>query len=142
MPNTKRVDVKVPVGIKDGARLRVAGQGATGAGGRKGDLYVLIREERHANFRRMGDDLETDAEVDYTLAALGGSTKVGTLRGAVDMKVPAGSQSGQVFRLAGQGIAKMSGGRGNLLVRLKVTVPKQPSAEEKRLLEEIKKVRK
>jgi molecular chaperone DnaJ len=142
LPNTKRVDVKIPAGIKDGARLRVAGQGATGAGGRKGDLYVLIREQPHAEFRRVGDDLETEANVDYVLATLGGTTTVKTLKGTVDMKVPAGSQSGQVFRLGGQGISKMNGGHGNLLVRLKIIVPKSPSADEKRLLEEIRKVRK
>lgn len=142
MPNTKRVDVKIPAGIRDGSRLRVAGQGATGAGGRKGDLYVLIHEQKHPKFRRVGDDLETDAEVDYVLAALGGATKVDTLSGAVDMKVPAGSQSGQVFRLSGQGVTKMNGGRGNLLVRLKITVPKTLTAEEKRHLDEIRRLRK
>lgn len=142
MPNTKRVDVTIPAGIRDGARLRVAGQGATGVGGRRGDLYVLIHEARHPRFKRNGDDLETDAEVDYVLAALGGQAKVETLRGTVDMKVPAGSQSGQVFRLAGQGISKMNGGRGNLMVRLKVTVPKPLSADERRLLEEIRRLRK
>ena len=141
MPKTKRVDVKIPAGIRDGSRLRVAGQGALGAGGRKGDLYVLIRELPHKSFKRNGDDLEAEVDVDYVLAALGGSTTVPTLRGNVDMKVPAGSQSGQVFRLSGQGIAKMNGGKGNLLVRLKVTVPKSPGADEKKLLEEIRRLR-
>jgi DnaJ-class molecular chaperone len=97
---------------------------------------------KHESFERVGDDLETDVELDYVLAALGGSTKVPTLRGAVDMKIPPGSQSGQVFRLSGQGISKMNGGRGNLLVKLKVTVPKSPSSDEKKLLEEIRRLRK
>jgi len=141
MPNTKRVDVKIPAGIRDGSRLRVAGQGASGAGGRKGDLYVLIHEAKHSKFKRVGDDLEAEVDVDYTLAALGGSIKVPTLRGAVDMKVPPGSQSGQVFRLSGQGMAKMNGGRGNMLVRLRITVPKTISADEKRHLEEVRKLR-
>ena len=142
VPNTKRVDVTIPAGIREGARLRVAGQGATGAGGRRGDLYVIVRVQKHRKFDRNGDDLETEAEVDYVLAALGGTMKVETLRGNVDMKVPPGSQSGQVFRLAGQGISKLNGGRGNLLVRLKLVVPKQISTEEKRLLEEIRRQRK
>ncbi|MEO7453441.1 MAG: J domain-containing protein [Fimbriimonadales bacterium] len=142
LPNTKRVDVTVPAGVPDGSRLRVAGQGATGAGGRRGDLYVLIRTLKHDHFTRVGDDLETELEVDYVLAALGGSASVETLRGGVDMKIPAGSQSGQVFRLGGQGIAKMSGGKGNLLVRVRVAVPKHPSGEEKKLLEEIRRLRK
>lgn len=142
MPNTKRVEVKIPAGVRDGSRLRVAGQGATGAGGRRGDLYVLIRIATHRRFSRVGEDLETELEVDYVMAALGGSAKVDTLRGAVDMKIPPGSQSGQIFRLSGQGITKMNGGKGNLLVRLKIAIPKSLSGEEKRLLEEIRRLRK
>ena len=118
------------------------GQGATGAGGRRGDLYVLIRVASHRKFSRVGEDLETELEVDYVMAALGGSAKVDTLRGAVDMKIPPGSQSGQIFRLSGQGITKMNGGKGNLLVRLKIAIPKSLSGEEKRLLEEIRRLRK
>jgi chaperone protein DnaJ len=137
LPTTKRVDVKIPPGIKDGARLRVAGQGATGANGKRGDLYVLIHERPDPNFKRQGDDLQTTVKVDYTLAAVGGSVSVNTLHGSVDMKVPAGSQSGQVFRLGGKGISKMGGGKGNLLAELQITVPKHVSAEEKRLLQEI-----
>ncbi|MBA3725169.1 MAG: J domain-containing protein [Armatimonadetes bacterium] len=141
LPTTKRVEVKIPAGISDGARLRVAGQGASGANGKRGDLYVLIQQKSDPNFTRKGDDLEANVPVDYTLAATGGSVKVDTLRGTVDMKVPAGSQTGQVFRLAGKGVARLSGGRGNLLAKLRITVPKQLPPEEKKLLEEIKKLR-
>ncbi len=102
----------------------------------------MIRVATHRRFSRVGEDLETELEVDYVMAALGGSAKVDTLRGAVDMKIPAGSQSGQIFRLSGQGITKMNGGKGNLLVRLKIAIPKSVSGEEKRLLEEIWRLRK
>ncbi|MCH8273782.1 MAG: J domain-containing protein [Armatimonadetes bacterium] len=141
MTATRRMRVKVPAGIADGARLRVPGGGAGGIGGRRGDLYVLIREKPDDRFRRVVDELRTEQEVDYTLAALGGKTRVETLRGSVEMKVPPGSQSGQTFRLSGQGISRMGGGRGNLMVQLKVTVPKSLSKEEKKLLEEIAKTR-
>jgi DnaJ-class molecular chaperone len=137
LPTTKRVEVKIPAGVANGARLRVAGQGASGAGGRRGDLYVRIVERQHPKFHRKGDDLETDVDVDYTLAALGGTVNVATLRGNVEMKIPAGSQSGQVFRLAGKGIAKMRGGVGNMMAKLRITVPKSVAGEEKKLLEEI-----
>lgn len=142
LPTTRRVEVKIPAGIAAGSRLRVAGQGAVGVGGRRGDLYVLINERPNPNFKRKGDDLETEVPVDYTLAALGGNLQVKTLRGSVEMRIPPGSQSGQVFRLAGQGMTRISGGRGNLLAKLKVTVPRRLDAEEKRLLEEIARLRK
>lgn len=142
LPTTKRVEVKIPAGIQDGSRLRVAGQGAMGADGRRGDLYVVARVRPHPQFVRKGDDLESTAEIDYTVAALGGTIEVPTLRGKVSMKVPAGSQSGQMFRLKGQGISRMGGGKGNLLAKLKVTVPRHPNPEEKRLLEEISRLKK
>ncbi len=141
LPTTKRIEVKIPAGIADGARLRVAGGGASGAGGRRGDLYVVIREIKDPKFKRKGDDLETETRIDYLTAALGGKHTVETLRGSAEMTIPAGTQSGQVFRLAGQGMRKMSGGFGNLLVRAMITVPKQASDEEKRLLKQISEVR-
>jgi molecular chaperone DnaJ len=142
LPTTRRVEVKIPAGVANGSRLRVAGQGSVGPRGRRGDLYVLIREAPSQHFKRKGDDLETEIPVDYTIAALGGSISVRTLRGTVDMKIPAGSQSGQAFRLAGQGMSRMGGGKGNLLVKIKVTVPKTLSPEEKEHLQAISKIRK
>lgn len=136
-PTTKRVEVKIPAGIADGKKLRVPGRGVVGSRGRAGDLYVIVRETPHPKFKRRGDTLETEVEVPYFLAALGGEVRIPTLRSTVSMKIPGGSQSGQVFRLANQGIAKMGSGRGDLLASLKITVPKQPSAEEKELLTKI-----
>ncbi len=139
---TRKIEVRIPPGVAEGARLRVPGGGSRGAGGRRGDLYVVIREKPHPRFKRQGDDLVLEHEVDYTVAALGGTTQVPTLRGSVEMKVPAGTQAGQTFRLANQGLPKREGGRGNLLVKIKITVPKTLSPEEKRLLEQIVKTRK
>lgn len=138
-PNTRKVEVTIPAGISGGKKLRVPGRGSTGSNGRAGDLYVVIHELHHPTFVRKGDDLETEIGVSFTTAALGGDIRVPTLRGPVTMKIPAGSQSGQTFRLSTQGLAKMgSTGRGNLLAKLKVTVPKHLTEKERRLIEELR----
>jgi chaperone protein DnaJ len=141
LPTTRRVEVKIPAGISAGTRLRVSGGGTAGPNGRKGDLFVTVRQKANDLFDRSGDDLETDVEVDYLVAALGGQVKVKTLRGTVDMTIPAGSQSGQKFRLAGQGMNRLHGGRGHLMVRISITVPKNIAGEEQTLLEEIQRTR-
>jgi chaperone protein DnaJ len=123
--------------VEEGKKLRVPGKGVVGSGGRAGDLYVIIRESPHAKFRRNGENLEVDAEAPFTVAALGGEIRIPTLRGAVTMKIPEGSQSGQTFRLGGQGITKLGGKRGDLLAKLKVTVPKKPTERQKKLLHEL-----
>lgn len=135
---THRVEVKVPAGVTDCKKLRVPGRGGVGSNGRAGDLYAVIREAKHERFKRVGDDTEVEVEVPYTTAALGGDVKVPTIRGSVEMKVPAGTQSNQVFRLAGQGISKLGGGKGSLRVRTKITVPTSLSKDEKKLLEQLK----
>ena len=134
---TRKVEVTIPAGITHGKKLRVPGRGSIGANGRAGDLYVVVHERPHPRFKRKGDDLETEVEIPFTLAALGGEIKVPTLRTPVTMKIPECTQSGQVFRLAGQGIAKMGGQRGNLLVRAKVTVPKRLTDKQRQLLREL-----
>ena len=137
-PTTHKVEVKFPPGIGDGKKLRVAGRGAAGSNGRAGDLYVIVREAKHPTFKRIGEDTEVEVEVPFLDAALGGEVSVPTIRGSVSMKVPAGTQSGQVFRLGGQGVTKLGGGRGSLRVRAKITVPKTISKEQKKLLEQLR----
>jgi len=137
VPTTKKVEVKIPAGIQDGKKLRVPGKGAAGANGRAGDLYVVVKWANHPKFKAQGDNLEVEVPVPYTTAALGGEIKVPTLRATVTMKIPAGSQSGQTFRLGGQGITKLNGGRGDLMAKVKITVPKNPSSEERALLEKL-----
>lgn len=134
---TKKVEVTIPAGIADGKKLRVPGKGVTGSGGRSGDLYVLIREAPHPKFRRKGENLEVDAETSYLTAALGGEIKVPTLRGSVTMRIPEGTQSGQTFRLGGQGISRLKNGRGDLLARIKILVPKQLNERERALLKQL-----
>jgi DnaJ-class molecular chaperone len=134
VPTSKRVEVKIPAGIEDGKKLRVPGKGAAGANGKAGDLYVTVRWAAHERFRPVGDKLEVDVSVPYTKAILGGEIKVPTPRSTLSMKIPAGTQSGQSFRLAGQGLTKLAGGRGDLMARVKITVPKQLSTEERELI--------
>jgi DnaJ-class molecular chaperone len=136
----KRVEVKVPAGVPEGKRLRVPAQGGTGSNGKHGDLYVVVQVLPDSQFRRKGDDLEVDVEVPYHMAALGGEVRVPTLRSAGTVRVPAGTQSGQRFRLKGQGLTRISGGKGDLFAKVKITVPKVLEADERKHLEEIAKL--
>lgn len=142
MPTTKKVEVNIPAGVADGKKLRVPGKGVIGSNHRAGDLYVVIKETPHPQFRRNGDSLEVDVDVPYTVAALGGEVKVPTLRSSVSMKVAGGTQSGQTFRLGGQGIARLGGTRGHLLARIRITVPKKLTDREKELLNQLAELQK
>jgi DnaJ-class molecular chaperone len=137
VPSTKKVEVRIPAGIAEGKKLRIPGKGHAGINGKAGDLYVVVKWAQHPVFKPVGENLEVEVPVSYTAAALGGEVRVPTLRGTVSMKVPAGTQSGQTFRLSNQGVAKMGGGRSDLLAKVKITVPRKLSSEERRLLEEI-----
>lgn len=141
LPTTRRVEVSFPAGVREGQRVRAAGQGAAGTGNRRGDLIVHVRQKPHPYLRLEGDDLLADLSVDYTVAALGGKAKVRGLRGTIEVTIPPGSQCGQILRLRGQGMTKPTGGRGNLLVKLHVMIPKTMSPEERRLLEQIAQAR-
>ena len=133
----KLSDVKIPAGVADGQRIRLAGQGAGG-----GDLFLKIKIRPNAKYERTGDDLKTDFTVPYTVAALGGEAGVETLAGRKMLNIPAGTQSGQSFRLGGQGMPKLKGGgSGDLYARVKMTVPKDLSPRERDLLLELAKLR-
>lgn len=138
----KKVEVTIPAGFPEGKKLRVPGKGVVGTGGKAGDLYVSIREKPHDKFKRVGDTLEVEVEVPFTTAALGGEIKVPTLRSIVSMKIPEGTQGGQRFRLGGQGISKLGGTRGDLMARIKITVPKKLDPEERQLLMQLDEMRK
>jgi len=139
--NGRRIEVTIPKGVRDGQKIRLAGQGEDGPAGR-GDLYIRIKIRPHPVFERSDDDLKMEATVDYITAALGGEITVPTLSGRVTMKIPAGTSGGRTFRLPGQGMPKMKdGGRGNLYVKARIELPEHISAKERELLEEIKKLR-
>jgi molecular chaperone DnaJ len=133
-----RVKLKIPGGIREGSRLRSSHNGEAGVrGAPPGDLYVVIHIKEHKIFQREGDDLYCEVPIAFSLAALGGEVDVPTLEGKAHLKVPAGTQSGQMFKLRGKGITNVNGrGRGDLFARLIVEVPSRLNAEQRRRLEE------
>ncbi|HZD18220.1 MAG TPA: molecular chaperone DnaJ [Actinomycetota bacterium] len=137
---TRRFQVKIPAGVRDGSRVRLAGRGEPGPpGGQPGDLFVQVRVRPHRFFGRKGSDLTLDLPVTYAEAALGANVKVPTLNGPITMKIPAGTPAGKTFRLKGKGAPKR-GGRGDLLVTVQVQVPRRLSREEKELLTRLQQV--
>ena len=134
---TRSFQVKIPAGVQDGARIKLAGRGEPGpAGPPAGDLYVRVHVRPHRFFGRRGSDLTVDLPVTFSEAALGANVQVPTLNGPVTMKVPAGTQSGKTFRLKGKGVPK-KGGHGDLLVTAEVEVPSKVSKKERELLQQL-----
>ena len=133
-----RVKLKIPAGIREGTRLRSLGNGEAGiSGGPPGDLYVVIHIKEHKIFQREGDDLYCEVPIPFSIAALGGEIDVPTLQGKAHLKVPAGTQSGQMFKLRDKGIVNVNGrGHGGLFARLIVEVPSRLNAEQRHKLEE------
>jgi molecular chaperone DnaJ len=133
-----RVKLKIPAGIREGSRLRSSHNGEAGMrGAPAGDLYVVIHIKEHKVFQREGDDLYCEVPIAFSLAALGGEVDVPTLEGKAHLKVPAGTQSAQMFKLRGKGITNVNGrGRGDLFARLIVEVPSRLNSEQSRKLEE------
>ncbi len=136
----RRVEVKIPAGVRESQRVRVAGEGASGRGGKRGDLYLRVQVAADPAFERNGDDLATTVRVPLTTAVLGGEAQVPTLNGPVGIKIPAGTPAGQTFRLRGHGLARLEagGGRGDLLATLAIELPKRLSARQKELFEELR----
>ena len=139
--STKNFNVKIRPGIKDNARIRVGGKGEPGRhGGPAGDLFVVVHVEPSPLYTRRGDDLIVDVPVRYADAALGASVDVQTPDGPISLKVPAGSQPGKLLKVKGRGAPKAKGGKGDLLARVKLTVPEKVSKQERELLEQLRKV--
>lgn len=136
----RRIEVSIPAGVDSGTRVRVAGKGAPGAGGgNAGDLYLLVEVAPHARFERHGDDLNVDIDVPVADAALGGEVGVPTLKGRTLMlTIPAGTQGGKTFRLAGQGMPRQRGGFGDLHARVRLVLPEPMTEEQRRLFEELR----
>src|SRR5438270_6970533 len=120
MEKAARIKLTIPAGIAEGSRLRSSNNGEAGVrGGAHGDLYVVIHIKEHAIFQREEDNLFCEVPIPFTIAALGGEIAIPTLEGKGNLKVPAGIQSGQVFKLRGKGIVNVNGrDRGDLLARL------------------------
>ncbi|HEX4696646.1 MAG TPA: molecular chaperone DnaJ [Candidatus Udaeobacter sp.] len=133
-----RINLKIPAGIREGTRLRSLNNGEAGVnGGPPGDLYVVIHVKEHKIFQREDDDLYCEVPIPFWIATLGGEIDVPTLEGRAHLKVPAGTQSGQMFKLRGKGIVNVNGrSHGDLFARLIVEVPSRLDAEQRRKLEE------
>jgi molecular chaperone DnaJ len=141
---TREFSVKIPAGVKDGARIRLAGRGEPGpAGSTSGDLFVTVHVQSHRLFGRRNSDLTVELPVTYSEAALGAEIPVPTMNGNVTLRVPAGTPSGKTFRVRGKGVPKPRGrGHGDLLVTVKVDVPDKLSKEERELLARLREVQK
>ena len=138
----KSIEVKIPAGVETGSRLRLQAEGESGPyGGPPGDLYVVIHVAEHEQFERQGNNLYSAVPITFAQAALGSEISVNTLDGQQSLKVPAGTQTGTVFRVRGQGMPVLGGrGRGDLFVSVSVITPTSLTREQRKLLEQLAKI--
>ncbi len=140
-PTVQNIQVKIPKGVTNGTRIRLAGKGGEGmGGGPAGDLYLKVHIEPHPRFSVDGHDLQVEVPISPWEAALGATVQVLTLDGSVNLKIPAGTQSGQKLRLRGKGIPRNGDGRGDLFAKVKIVVPKKLDAKEKELFSKMAEV--
>ena len=141
----RRLEIKIPAGVRPGSKIRYAGEGMVGAmGGVAGDLYLRIQIAPHPTIERQDDDLKTEIPVDLYTAVLGGEANVTTLKGTLALKIPPETQSGKVFRLSGQGMPKLNqaNGFGDLFAKVRLVIPEHLSSAERELFEKLAKMRK
>jgi len=138
----KSIEVKIPAGVETGSRLRLQAEGESGTfGGPPGDLYVVIHVAEHEEFERQGNNLYASVPITFAQAALGAEVEVKTLQGNESLKVPAGTQTGTVFRVRGQGMPVLGGrGKGDLFVSVSVITPTSLTREQRKLLEQLAKI--
>jgi curved DNA-binding protein len=141
----RRLEIKIPAGVKTGSKIRYAGEGMpSSAGAASGDLYLRVQVADHPTFERRGDDLHTEVPVDLYTALLGGEVHVPTLKGQLALKIPPETQSGKTFRLAGQGMPRLNepNSFGDLFAKVRVVLPERLSPSERELFEKLSKMRK
>lgn len=136
---TKTLSVKIPAGVDTGDRVRLSGEGEAGENGAPaGDLYVQVQVKQHPIFERDGNNLYCEVPINFAMAALGGEIEVPTLDGRVNLKVPAETQTGKLFRMRGKGVKSVRGGaQGDLLCRVVVETPVKLNDKQKQLLREL-----
>jgi len=140
-PGSHRIEVSIPKGTREGMKLKLAGQGAQGPAG-AGDLYLRISIAEHPVFKVSGDDIRMEFEVPVEDAVLGSTVKLQLLSGkTATLTIPEGSQNGKVFRLKGEGLTKRGGGKGDLLARLRVSLPEKPTEDVKAIFRQLRNVR-
>jgi DnaJ-class molecular chaperone len=140
----RRLEVKVPAGVKTGSRVRVANEGRPGiGGGPNGDLYLVVTVQPHPRFERKGDDLHIEVAVPLTDAVLGGEVELQTIDGRVALRIPELTQNGRQIRLGGKGMPALgSGKRGDLFVKVRVQLPEQLSTQEREHFEALRALKK
>lgn len=136
----EEIRIKIPAGINSGQSIKMSGLGNAGdRGGGSGDLFVQVRVKPHKKFKRDGDDILTEENISISQAVLGDDIIVETVHGAVRMKIPSGTPSGKIFRLAAKGAPRLQGsGRGDHLATINIIIPSRLSREEKELFEKLK----
>jgi len=138
----KRLEVKIPPGVRDRSRVRIAGKGEPGPDGTNGDLYLVTSVKPHQLFERRGDDLYVVIAVPLTVAMLGGEIQVPNIDGKLALKIPPETQNGKVFRISGRGMPHLGkSSRGDLMVKTNIALPEKLSAEEKKLFERLRQLR-
>ena len=140
MADGRRLEVKIPAGVDNGSKVRLAGEGQPGyGGGPRGDLYLVISVRPHERFQRQGDDLHTEVAVPLVDAVLGGEVRVPTIKGTqAVLTIPPLTQNEKVFRLSGLGMPRKRGSHGDLYARVKVALPSSLTPEEKELFQELR----
>lgn len=141
---TRKLNIKIPPGVDTGAQLKVGGEGEAGQkGGGRGDLYVRIEVKGHDIFERRGDDLYCEIAIPYTVAVLGGEVEIQTLEDVQNIKIQQGTPSGEILKLKGRGfpVLMQPSHRGDLYVRLEIDVPRKLKEDERRLMEQLAKLR-
>jgi curved DNA-binding protein len=139
LPGGRSLEVDIPVGVREGAVLRLAGQGERGVnGGPPGDLFLHVRLVLDPRYRVVGDDLEMDLPLWPWQAVLGATVRIETPDGPVTLKVPAGTQSERRLRLRGRGLPRGDGSRGDLYAVARIVVPERPTAAERAAYETLK----
>ena len=141
---SRRLEVKIPPGVRTGSRIRISGEGQPGAnGGRPGDLYLVVQVRDDPRFDRRGDDLHLTRSVDLYTMVLGGEVIIETLKGRLSLRIPPETKAGRVFRLRGQGMPRLwdESEHGDLLVRVTPTIPQDLTEEEKQLYRELARIR-
>lgn len=136
---SKKIKIKIPAGIDNGETIKLSGEGEAGKrGGKPGDLFVTFRVRPEREFKRQGNDILSKVGISFSQAALGDKIEVNTLDGVVKLNIPAGTQSGQIFRLRGKGVPYLHGsGRGDHLVEVAVVTPTRLTRRQRELLEEL-----
>lgn len=133
------VTIRIPAGIDNGQMIRMSGMGETLEGGVPGDLYVKVHVRRHPYLRKEGYSLLMDLQIKLTEGLLGTTRTIGTLDGDIELKIPAGTNTGTVLRVKGKGVPQSENKRGDFFVRITVVYPEKLSKEAKKLVEELKK---